>query len=113
MGGRKLIEYIDDTSGEETNPVVVTGDLNGNTDDAAVQLLVKANFTLMNSFQTSETQPFISHLAHTGDFLGCDFIATRYVPKFLNWSILLDAKSLQETGRLSDHIPVAARLALS
>jgi len=104
---RKLVKFLDQ---EQDVPVLVAGDLNGNHDEVAVRQLSLAGFQLMNTLRDAKPQEFVSHFAHTGASLGCDFVAARGGPELVKWKLLGSQVDIEKEGRISDHLPVVTEM---
>ena len=52
--------------------LVVAGDFNGDLADAACADLLR-----LTGLAPHSTDPFVSHVSHRGDLMGCDFVLTR------------------------------------
>uniref|UniRef100_A0A7S2CN77 Endonuclease/exonuclease/phosphatase domain-containing protein n=1 Tax=Octactis speculum TaxID=3111310 RepID=A0A7S2CN77_9STRA len=67
---RKLSEYLlTSWPGEGSgSTIVIGGDLNGDINDPACRLLHEKGFT------PHTRDPFVSHVSHRGDHMGCDFV---------------------------------------
>lgn len=66
---RKLAEWLD---GRRESALVVAGDFNGDLADAACADLLR-----LTGLAPHSTDPFVSHVSHRGDLMGCDFVLTR------------------------------------
>lgn len=95
---RKLKEIVDDLQQSDdtdadtgpTEGVVVVGDMNGSIDDEAISMLFSTAVSSVSSVSSTDTSSidtdtlrlephsrekgWISHLAHDGSLMGCDFV---------------------------------------
>lgn len=106
---RKISSFIEATLPQ--GPVFLVGDLNGDIADPAVTKLAQ-------SWTLHQPQgAWISHRAHTGAYLACDFVATRQIDTVSDVMVHGDKADLVPREppdfRISDHNMVSATLIFS
>eukprot|EP00966_Prymnesium_polylepis_P174671 4042460-Prymnesium_polylepis.1 len=90
--------------------VLVFGDMNGDVEDEAVDVLQTMGG--LEAMAPAGGERWISHVAHNGAHMACDLLLSRGDCRVPDWSLGFTQDALLANAMCSDHRPLLARVTL-